>query len=73
MKSMNKNDAVPKVYHAETGPKTLSHPFVISSWLRGCTLSCVFEETCSENTDAALGQAVGKVLAKSWRKLGSGV
>ena len=63
MKSMNKNAAVPKVYHAETGPKTLSHPFVITSWLRRGTLSSVFEETCSENTDAALGQAVGKVLA----------
>ena len=63
LKSMRETAAVPKVYHAETGPKTLSHPFVIASWLRGGTLSSVFEETCSENTDAALGQAVGKVLA----------
>ena len=63
LKSMRETAAVPKVYHAETGPKTRSHPFGITSWLRGGTLSSVFEETCSENTDAALGQAVGKVLA----------
>lgn len=63
LKSMRANVPTPQLYYAEPQAQTISHPFMLTSWLPGRQLSSVLKNTKCAKTDAELGHAIGKVLA----------
>lgn len=55
---------VPRLLYAEFAPESLRYPFMVTSWIEGTTLRDALSSPLPPQEHAALGKAVGCVLAR---------